>query len=140
MAIDPELAKLIADASHADTERAQSALAQMTEMLQRVDEATRGMLKRRLFELVEADRTSIVASTAIWVIGKLCDETDEARLASLLATYVQDDRFAWHLYQTMIALDNIERVPAWGDSDDPSDPATICAVANAYLATKARPS
>ena len=65
-------------------------------------------IERGLVSLIDSDPRGDLAPTAIWQLGKLFDPALEGYLAVLLASYLDDDDLGGHLYQTAIALDNLE--------------------------------
>lgn len=62
-------------------------------------------LVRLLEKIIENNKTNHICATAIWAIGKLCDRKYEGYFIKLLKEFRQSDYQS--MYQTMIALDNI---------------------------------
>ena len=67
----------------------------------------RARLKATLIDRLQDDPSQPRASTIIWVIGKLFDDSLEPYLATLVELYIQREDLFSHLHQTLIALDNL---------------------------------
>jgi hypothetical protein len=81
-------------------------------ILQEVE--ARKELRSALMRLIDSDPRSRVASTIIWILGKLYDESLEPYFAHLAEVYLYDEGLAEHLFQTTIALDNLEVIDTSG--------------------------
>jgi hypothetical protein len=92
-------------------------------------------LRRALITLLERDHRSKSASGAVWVLGKFFDPALEPFFARIVAEFVDEPAMGHHLFQALIALDNLERLsPKDGMSSIEWEENR--AIARAYLATR----
>ena len=67
------------------------------------------------------------------VLGKLFDPSLEPYLAQLATRFLSDPRLSWHLRQTAIALDNLDRIPELRTLEDQDDTAALTRIVRDYL-------
>jgi len=99
------------------------------------DDAARAAVRAGIVALIDRDPERPIAATAIWVLGKLFDDSLEPYLAQLAARFVFDPRLSWHLRQTAIALDNLDVLPDLQKLEDQDDNAALARVVRDYLST-----
>jgi hypothetical protein len=97
------------------------------------DDAARDAILTSLVALIDRDPEHPTAATAIWVLGKLFDPSLEPYLAQLATRFLSDPRLSWHLRQTAIALDNLDRIPELRTLEDQDDIAALTRIVRDYL-------
>ena len=75
------------------------------------DEEARSFVRSLLLDYIDREPKRPNAATAIWVLGKLYDNSLEPYLVNLANHYLDDDNAYSHLYQIALALDNLEMFP-----------------------------
>lgn len=108
-------------------------------LTQGIDDAqARALIGAELVAYIDADRFRRSATTAIWVLGKLHDPSYVPFLSTLAADYVQrpltGDLEKWLLWQTAIALDNLDLLPSFASVADNEQPATLRRILGDFLA------
>lgn len=97
------------------------------------NEEARAFIRSCLIECIDRDPARPITVTLIWVLGKLYDQSLESYLAKLAALFVSREDLHSHLHQTLIALDNLELVPAWQEANEMQSMATMQRIVAEYL-------
>ena len=132
--VSPEVVALMERLRQSQADDAISTLLEVSRQIVFFNEEQRAYVKERLIVFIERDRKSSAACKGVWTLGKFQDPALEEYLASLIATYANDEALGSHLQEVMAAIDNIEAIPGWHDAAGSNDLSAIQQIALDYVA------
>ena len=103
------------------------------------DEEARSFVRSILLDYIDREPKRPDAATAIWVLGKLYDNSLESYFVNLAIQYLDDDNTLSHLRQTALALDNIEAFPQLSSSGSLNETSAIRELIRDYIEKRNKP-